>query len=135
MSSERISFVHFVPNQTAHSSNLLCIIVEILIHTKSQDIIVNFTDMAFSSSDISLRMEHLFVTPLFYLLAGFWGLFSHICFFFWTCAHYIKSKHHLHIKINIWSTWYHVPSIWDGKRNIWVNDCHFLNITISSSCN
>lgn len=92
--------------------------------------------MAFSSSDISLRMEHLFVTPLFYLLAGFWGLFSHICFFFWTCAHYIKSKHHLHIKINIWSTWYHVPSIWGGKRNMgqWLsfskyNDFVILQLT------
>lgn len=61
--------------------------------------------MAFSSPDISLRMEHLFVTPLFYLLAGFWGLFSHICFFFLNmCALYkiktsfaYQNKHLKHV--------------------------------------
>ena len=38
--------------------------------------------------------------------------------FFWTCAHNIKPKHHLHIKINIRSTWYPLSSIWGEKWNM-----------------
>lgn len=95
----------------------MCSIQEIFIHVITQEIIVNFTQMAFSFTDIGLWMEHLSVTSRVYLLAGFRGLFPHICFSEHVRIN-IKPKHHLHIKINIRSTWYPLSSIWGEKWNM-----------------